>query len=483
MSFLYDGIALPQPQCGRPGLLFLVTLLLKVGIFPAADGQPLKRTVLIMRHCVRSTPNDGLFEVAGRDMKFDDYSELKWPSFDVNAMQCVPRGLDLVKAHGTWFRQHAQLHQPVFVIADDYPRDKATADAFVDGLGLTGEVASLVDKTRFTEGKMCKWGAEDKMPLLVANLAAHPPFPDMEKELQEVKAIVGTAKDAATDWTKAPCSAAFIWPSWAKERKALLVGACKIGYELVERLFMQWGAGTEVGWGRVKPESLPRLMRLMAWYDTVVRTIQDDVRHTQATFGRAVLEDLNDSYGGTTIYVGHDTQLSALQGMLGITWQADPFPDDITLPGSILRIDREENVVRAQYIYLDDFSKDGSEMKNTTVLFQNDEEHLTSMPFSVFNDRIQQGTEPSCVYNDDSWVPILYLFIFLIVGLLIGGFGRAKECVSRFTATPDDEDADARINASIQMLEVSRSRAGTRASGRDVHLLDDSAVREESEDP
>merc|ERR1712187_589454 len=94
----------------------------------------------------------------------------------------------------------------------------------------------------------------------------------------------------------------------------------------------------------------------------VVDAVPTIVAKKEASIVKSLSATLEAGEQGTKIFVGHDSQLNALNAALGLNWNASPFPVNATLPGSALRFDREGRHVRVSYVYLANFSDDTSTM-------------------------------------------------------------------------------------------------------------------------
>jgi hypothetical protein len=98
-----------------------------------AASLDLTRTVIVMRHCVRTTP----FSLDGEVFPyFNDYSGRPFPDWKYPAWQCVPRGLDIIAAEGEFLRDKQVFALPLIkVVSDAIDRDVDTAHSLLQGLG------------------------------------------------------------------------------------------------------------------------------------------------------------------------------------------------------------------------------------------------------------------------------------------------------------------------------------------------------------
>jgi hypothetical protein len=113
-------------------LMHVLLVLLQATIAIAAVN--ITRTVIVMRHCVRTTP----FTLDGEIFPdFNDYSSRPFPDWKYPAWQCVPRGLDMIATQGAFLRDEKTLAQPLLkVISDAIDRDVDTSHSLLQGLGM-----------------------------------------------------------------------------------------------------------------------------------------------------------------------------------------------------------------------------------------------------------------------------------------------------------------------------------------------------------
>lgn len=315
-----------------------------------------RSTVIVMRHCVRSTDDGTLF---GRPnlTHFDNYSHTSWPEFPVPAMYCLPRGADIIVGEGKWLKAHGQLHEPIRVIADACERDNVTAKSLMRGLGLNSTAQSFLisgDPFNHKDDSTCHMEKNARAAAVRRRVASASRDEAMYAELmQQVYNITGNG--AAGNWTNISCA--------VDNTTGFQEGNCMLASEFTERLLMEWGGDMSIGWGHslASPENIPRLLQLHAWYREVNDAVLVIDRTHSASIARAVLESLDK--GGTTIFVGHDSQLDGLKSIMGLGWDASPFPANVTLPGSMLRFQRDGAKVTASYIFVPNFTDDSGDME------------------------------------------------------------------------------------------------------------------------
>lgn len=359
-------------------------------------------TVLVMRHCSRSTSIQEVVPTPELTFRFDNnYSAQPWPEFGVPLETCMPRGADIVEGQGKWMREHGGLPYPIRVQVDEIERDVETALRFVKGLNIAVNKTSFVlDKTPFTtqqppfatqqpSSAKCIQSFS-KPPGLKASMEAalKSQMPD-QLMIARLREILGDG--VGGDWTEAPCKVK------SSGLDAIPTGACSVAGSWTERLLMEWGGGMEVGWGRMKPEAeLPALHHLHTSVFNAWCANDFQAARIGAMMARGVLADLNDGTDGTKIYVGHDTDIAALSTIFGISWDASPWAKKTTLPGSILRFDlnRADASVRSTYNYVASFRDTEGRMTTAPADFGLGSGNKAS--FGMVKQRVEKNTVPEC---------------------------------------------------------------------------------------
>ena len=123
----------------------------------------------------------------------------------------------------------------------------------------------------------------------------------------------------------------------------------------------------DLGWGRLDVGKLMEIMRLHTAYADLARQTPYVARvqgsnllshilrsMEQAVRERAVTGSLGEAGDRVLVIVGHDTNISNIAGMLGISWLLDGYQPNDTPPGSALVFELwqgdREMAVRTYYI-------------------------------------------------------------------------------------------------------------------------------------
>jgi 4-phytase/acid phosphatase len=120
--------------------------------------------------------------------------------------------------------------------------------------------------------------------------------------------------------------------------------------------------GQDLGWGRVNESNLREMMALHAVYSDLSRRTPYLARANasnllshmlksmeQAIAGKEVAGALGKPGDKAVVIVGHDTQLSNLSGMLGLSWLIEGYQRDDTPPGGALVFELWRHPVTGEY--------------------------------------------------------------------------------------------------------------------------------------
>jgi hypothetical protein len=373
-----------------------------------------KTTVIVMRHCVRATDADGMVltpDHAAPDYKYyDDYTSQPWPAFKAPAMWCLQRGEDILEAQGRWLKSHNSLPLPLRAIADNVPngqRDNVTMMQLLKGLDFQPkDVSTSISNAPFGSSTAQECiknipSADAALKAMQNFIDANPPPLDYNEKMQSLYKAVGGSDPPpkAGNWTSASCLAG--GSPWSATLP-MPVGACEVAAQMVERMLMEWGGngGPKVQPGNVDVSELPALMVLHSWYFYTWFAGHSLYQWMGASIARNVLDSVNKAEPGTTLFVGHDNNIMNMLGALELSWTPTPFPQNATLPGSMLRFDLEGGKVTASYTYVTDFSSEDGAMSTVPAVFA----HTSSSTSSLgdFQDLIEKNTIGACAESSPS---------------------------------------------------------------------------------
>ena len=347
---------------------------------PAADYE-LVSTVVVSRHGVRSP-------IAGHP-PLAAFAADPWPSWPVASGDLTPRGAELAKLLGRYYREYyaSQGLVPaqgcpsgaVSVWADVAERTRVTAQSLLDGMfpgcGLAPASSSTqidplfhptrvgvcgIDPDRARQGVLRRVGGD------LASL--HRKFRAEIAAMQRVLKCCQPELCRASG-TSAPCSLRNLPSALVAEDNGgvRLSGPITIGSTASEVFLLEYADGLpdrQIAWGRAStPQAIRPLMRLHTLdFDLMQRTPYLAKRQGSALVDKiwSTLRGSVETNGADgrrlTLLVGHDTNLANIGGMLGLHWSLPSFLPNETPPAGAMHFDllrdrqTREYGVRIRYV-------------------------------------------------------------------------------------------------------------------------------------
>ncbi|MCC4618732.1 histidine-type phosphatase [Xanthomonas cassavae CFBP 4642] len=331
----------------------------------AAPAAQLERVVVIFRHGVRA-PLQGEAAAAR-------YADQAWPQWSTPASLLTPRGRKAVRLSGDYLRQW--LTQQGVLPAAGCPAPGAVAvwantdqrtidsgallaDALAPGCGIVAghrEPGSNDPLFRPIEAGAVPFDAA----AAVAAIAQQIGGPDAllqghAAELQAMQQILGCTRTLC-DFARMTSTLA---PS-ANGRGLALSGPIDLTSGTGEVLLLQYADGlplSQVGWGRATPERLAQVSRLHALLFDIYARPHYMAQRSGAPLARQVMQRFGDAQAPkVSLFVGSDTHIAALSGLLGVHFHLPGYGADDPPPGGalVLGLWREPDgtkVVRALYL-------------------------------------------------------------------------------------------------------------------------------------
>lgn len=331
---------------------------------PSRDAR-LELVVVLTRHGVRSPLT------AQADL--DKYSAAPWPKWDVAPGFLTPHGYELMKLFGAWDRMKFSadgLLSPsgcgdtahVTIIADVDERTRETGKALAEGMfpGCNIVVHSEPD---------------GKFDPLFSRRKAAVGHPDSALAVAAIEGRIGGDPSNLTDVYRPQLAAldrvlsgcGRLPPSAQRTSILDIPSGLKPGPDdspvaargplvtastLAENLLLEYTQGmsdADTGWGCLDGATLRYVMQanIAAWnyaYRTpaVARiyasNLLDHIRNTmeQSVTGKPVPGAIGKPGGRLVVLVGHDTNIIAVAGALGIDWIADGRADDSPPGGALI---------------------------------------------------------------------------------------------------------------------------------------------------
>ena len=345
----------------------------------AATPPQLKYVVVISRHGVRAP--------TWNSERLNQYSTAPWPDWGVPTGYLTAHGRVLMKLMGTfysdWFTAEGLLKSPecldtgrIYIWADRNPRTLETGSAIAESL-LPGCAITVHSRPEGGSDPLfdpISAGLAKMDPQIAADAVRDRLGSQPQQLLETHRAALDALQYVLTGGKLAPKN--FLESSGAigvstNGKSVDLNGPLGTASSLGENLLLEYAnglKGNELGWGRLNAENLYQILELHALYADVTRRTgylarvrgSNLLAHVlrsmeQAVTGQAVAGALGNPGDLALILCGHDTNLSNISGILGLSWHLEGYQPDDTPPGSALILslwrdpDSRQYFVKTQY--------------------------------------------------------------------------------------------------------------------------------------
>lgn len=343
-----------------PAIIIVLALFLPLPAL-ANDNGELVKVVVLSRHGVRS-PTQG-------ERVLSMWSQKPWPAWPVAKGDLTPRGAKLVTA--MWSNLRGMLEGfrllpdrscpqagTIYVRADTDERTKATAKAILDGLAPDCKLKFNIAKSEVDPlFHPVRAGLYRYNPILAATEVLDTTNGGLENLQDQLSGAISLVGSISGPPSAALCSRFALMPQCELEdlpnaisvspdgSGIRIVGSLGIASSLAEIFLLEYGEwpDAEAGWGAVNASVLAQIM-------PVHSRIFDVVNRTPVVAwanGGALLEEMTAALFGEhgdqeanaaklVVFVGHDTNIANVSGLLNFYWQVSGYPPNAIPPASAL---------------------------------------------------------------------------------------------------------------------------------------------------
>ncbi len=326
--------------------------------------EQLQFAVLLTRHGVRSP--------TWEPERLNGYSLAAWPGWGVAPGELTPHGRELMKMMGGFYREYFSVlpaqsgcGKKVYFRADSAQRTLDTAKALAEGIlpgckveihaNPQGESDALFDGsgsgTEKPDPNLALAAVKGRLgPKPQAIIDAHRTAFDTLNRL-----LNGTGKAAHSIFDEP-------FALTASKGTVGMNGPLSLASTLSEDLFLEYAdgmSGGKLGWGRLTPGNLLEVMSLHTAYADLMRRTPYLARTRGSNLLSYIMKAMQEAAAGKAeaplmVISGHDTNLSNLSGMLGLSWLLPGYQTDDTPPGGALVFSLWKSVggysVRLQFV-------------------------------------------------------------------------------------------------------------------------------------
>jgi 4-phytase/acid phosphatase len=377
----------------RTAVLIVVAWALGVGTAAAASPAQLRYVVIFTRHGVRSP--------TWNTERLNQYAAEPWPEWGVPPGYLTPHGRALMQLMGTYYREwlaseHLLSQEGcgdvgrIYIHADSEQRTLETgrtlAETLLPGCAVAvhsapeGSRDPLFDPTAAGIAKPDWEIAAKAVQERLRDNARH--FRDLHRAAFEALQWVLAGGGSAPKRLLEPPEEISVSTTG---KSVQISESLSVASTLGENLLLEYTngmQGKDLGWGRLDADNLLGILELHALSADLTRrtpylarargsNLLDHIRLSmeQAETGKVVPGALGPPGAAVLILVGHDTNLSNLSGMLGLSWHLPGYQPDDTPPGGALifslwqQPETGQYFVRTQYL-----AQTIQQMRSTTPL-------------------------------------------------------------------------------------------------------------------
>lgn len=335
----------------------------------AASSEPqLQKIVVLSRHGVRAPTQDARLLTL--------WSGKPWPAWPVERGDLTPRGAELVKAmwsalkpalaaRGILPGDACPAENAVYIRADVDERTRATARAIIEGIAPQCQMGYAVLPARldplFHPVKAGLYRYDAVSVTVDVLKMSRGGLENLQDELSGGLNLIGEISGPPSATL---CSRFALMPKCqlsdlpnavsvsADGKDVHIVGSLGIGSSLAEIFLLEYGEwpGEAAGWGNVNGRVLGQILPVHARVFNIVNrapviawangsALASEM--ASALFGEHSDSRVNEAK--LVIFVGHDTNIANVGGLLGLNWQASGYPPNGIPPAGALFLELWKN--------------------------------------------------------------------------------------------------------------------------------------------
>jgi len=367
----------------------------------AQGDEILTKLVILSRHGVR-TPIPAATELA-------TWAAQPWPTWQQPAGTLTPRGAQLASIMGRYYRQFASeagamtaagcpAPGAIYVYADNMERTQATATAIIDGFAPN---CSITYRTRSEKSPdpmfhPLQTGVCRIDPFIAQTRILERTGGDLNRTTRDMKAPLEALQSALQ------CCAPSLCAAFGRGEKCTLgelptamspqadgsglgiIGALSIAATASELLLLEYAdnlPAKDVAWGRLTPAQMRDTWRLHTeQFDLMQRTPYLARKMGSALLNKvaaAVTSARQSGFGVVdpairdarfVAFVGHDTNIWNIAGMLDVSWLQPGYQRNQTPPAGALAFEVRESPDKKLRVYTSYIAQSIEQMRNATPL-------------------------------------------------------------------------------------------------------------------
>jgi 4-phytase/acid phosphatase len=411
-------------------------------ILPTPPGWQIERAVLVSRHGVRSPTQS--------NAELDKHAATPWPTWPVEPGFLTPRGQELMRLMGTYYR--VLYGGRGLVQADDCPRP-----------GTVAAWADIDQRTRLSGAailagmypRCSDFALRNQADFLVPDPLFHPqpsascpmdPTANREAILKQAGGNLGSVqREYATQFTlmqsvlcpagttaavgggRCGLPAALSSLEAGSDGSMWIKGPIGIASTAAENFLMEAAEGLpkeQVAWGRLASDAALRDVLAIHEQDLNLtnrtKAIAQQKGSNLLSQVVATLQDGHKFPGMPVIaepvrfalLMGHETNIASLAGLLDLNWQIPSFPANSASPGGALAFELFREVATGgRYVRLAYYAQTLAEMRNVQRLDYRDppgmmsvdlpacadQAHEKACPLQRFVEIAKAAIDPKCV--------------------------------------------------------------------------------------